>query len=220
MVLQIVIRDVKGDGSCFFRALYNSALRTGNLTRIMRRLRITDDVRMAINKDGMSTAEDAFVRSVRRFLSEFIIGSHTIREIYTYLKGIRETDKMTYYAILESYPSWFQNKFMKHKLPSSCETFATILSQQVLKMTNWVSEIEVRLVLENLRRIPITILNNLPTVPKRIACDEIYIFNQGEFHYKYILCRDCRPKLLNPPTKRCVDKNGAVGKRLLTTAHV
>lgn len=222
MVLLLSIRDVKGDGSCFYRALYNASLHTGNLRKVLRAF--------GIKTNDHIWNEELFVAHVRKALATCIMESsilpqsqlkgrvkttyNLLHNIYTNIYEIRKASKETYYAMLEAYPTWFSTSFKK--LPHSFQEFCTKLSHCITKKSNWVSEIEVRLVeiLSSRYSVSIQIFNSFPQNTIRLNCTTIYLLNRSETHYNYILCRDCDPQIINPPTTRCVKKNGNIGKRL------
>lgn len=208
MVLEWVVRDVRGDGSCFYRAMYQSAVHTDHIKTIMRR--------MKIDYKKTQWTEDMFVKAARNSLSQAVMSSSRrsgqLEAMYNYLYETRKQSKMTYAAILENYPVWFQKHYKR--LPPTFNEFRDTFAKCILVTRNWVSEIEVRLLLDILKGVPISIRNAPPKPRERLSCDIMYLLNLGECHYNYILCRDCEPNVINPPTSRCISKTGNIGKRL------
>lgn len=213
------IFDVKGDGSCFFRSLYNAAIHTGNISTVIRRLK-TPNIPYP-----EEWTEDTFVRFIRYSISDIITNPITgsmprrhiqakegLQDMFTNLKTIRDESKSTYKAIIDAYPQWFQNHFAK--LPKSFTLFSKRLAKQVVRKSSWVSEIEVRMILQILHNVPIIILNSPPKRKDQLDCKTMYLLNLGESHYNYILCRECNPKILNPQTKRCVKRDGSIAKKV------
>lgn len=184
-----VVRDVRGDGSCFFRALYNAALHTGHLKAMSRAF--------GFPRVPEVTDEDTFVHYARLALGHMLtkpVVWPLIVDIHKYLREVRKESKETYYAILEAYPSWFQRAFKR--VPRKVEDFVEILASKISHKHNWVSEIEVRVVLHVLHRasIPIEILNKVPSTTRHKRTDTMYLLNLGEAHYNYLLRRPVRKK--------------------------
>lgn len=175
------IRDVKGDGNCFFRALYKSAMSTNNVMKILKQMNRYEP------HDGTDITEEAFVAWIRRSLASYMRSSRgraTLCNIYDNLKSIRTESKVTYVAMLESFPAWFSQKF--RRLPATFEAFQKRFTKYVSRSGYWVSEIEVRMVLDMFRNVRIQILNALPSSKTSLDPTVMYLLNEGEFHYKYL----------------------------------
>ena len=179
-----IIRNVKGDGSCFFRALYQASLRTGTLKRIIRRFRRRAGP--AGTQGVITLTEDGFVTEIRAILAAVIMSDDAIiPSIHDNLYAIyKEKDHLLYDAILESYPEWFQTRFAK--FPKRLATFRSRLAKNVTRKESWVSEIEVRLILDILRGISIKILSAPPPSRTKLDPSTLYLINVDEVHYKYI----------------------------------
>ena len=178
------VRDVKGDGNCFFRALYKSAMCTNNINTLIKQMN-----RYAAH-DGSDITEDMFVAWIRRSLASYMRrprGRAILRNIYDNMKSIRSESKATYMVMLESFPDWFVQNF--RRLPATFEAFEAQFTKYVLRSGYWVSEIEVTIIMDMFRRVRIQLLNS-PPLPKTTADPTVmYLLNEGEFHYKYIRCR-------------------------------
>ena len=179
------VRNVRGDGSCFFRALYQASLRTGSVMRIIRRFRRRAAARSGAAVDAGMT-EDGFVAEVRAALAAVIMkDTAIIPAIHENLRKVyKEKDHVLYNVILESYPEWFQERFAS--FPKRLEVFRARLAKQVAWNGNWVSEIEVRLILDTLRGIPIKILPSVPPSRTKLDPATMYLVNVDEVHYTYI----------------------------------
>jgi len=217
-----IVRDVRDDGSCFFRALYQSSLRTGNLKRIIRRLKHASGNSMVLSSSSSPFSEDEFVKEARKALATIIVNdTSTIPAIHAHLRSVYKESPETYSTIIEAYPEWFQKHFAR--MPKRLETLKLKLAKYIVRMNSWVSEIEIRILLDiltakgksNSKQLRIIIFNQLPSVKAKLDCTTIYLLNLEERHYNYILCRDCEPKVINPKTKRCIKKNGTRATRIL-----
>jgi hypothetical protein len=170
-----VVRDVQADGNCFYRALYQSARRAGKLKRILRRFGVTK---------AAVTTEDDFIQVARHAVAQQVKTSSVILDIYNNFSTIRKESKKTYKMITRSYPSWFVAKFAR--LPKTSDLFRERLAKYMQTNGNWVSEIDIRMVLEILHGIPIRILNSLPKPSTKLDSKTIYLLNISECHYKYL----------------------------------
>lgn len=209
------VGEVIGDGSCFFRALYNAARNTGNIFKLIECFMSQTIPNVHLSK----WTEDYFVDKIRKQFSNRIkLGNdyNLSREIYEYLLEMYQTDKKTYHQILKAFPSWAVKEFKT--APSSLNKFRNLFAEHVAKRTSWVSELEVRLMQKLLMRctgLKLVIFNNLPSNPSnKLDCNTMYLVNQGEVHYEYLLCRECDPKILNPFTVRCVNEQGATHRKI------
>jgi hypothetical protein len=169
------IKNIKEDGNCFYRAIYNSALKTGLLKKIKVATATLD--------------EESFIIGLREDLANRIASGNDYnisRDIYTYLATIRKED---YRAIMEAFPIWTQKTFIK--LPKKLDTFRRKYAKYVAKLNNWVGELEVRLVCEMLARshIKINIYNTIPKDTTLLNTKEMHLYNQNEIHYNIIIRR-------------------------------
>ena len=221
--MKLTVHDVKADGSCFFRSIYHSARFTGNLPYI---LKYVIGVKTPVLE---SWNEELFVVEIRKSFASKLLHGTFLDTIYTNLHDLYVNDKATYREIImSSYPRWFVKLFKR--MPHSLDTFKSQYASSVLKITNWVGQIEVEFFYNLLAKkhsrsssqtkypVPqLVILNNVPSRKAQLDCKTMYLLNIDEIHFNYILCRKCEPpraKVLNPETKRCVKVNGALGKRL------
>jgi hypothetical protein len=218
----IKLVDVKGDGSCFFRSIY----------KVLRH-----------NKHKLThkTTEDEFVTNIRTILHEIVIQedatpySTLIHDIYTNLKTLSSQD---YKMLLESsFPKWFVTRF-KRSLPASESIFRKQYAKGILEKSNWVSEIEVRLLslyMKKNYKLNIKVYNK---PPRRInKTNTISVLNKGEYHYNAIISVDTptqhtpktpqspktKPKecpsthIRNPKTNRCVSRTSCKGYEVIAS---
>lgn len=203
--------DVKGDGSCFFRSVFNSAKAVGALKHVSKRLLLKS------YKEPMTEYE--FVKGVRSSISEMISQSKdkgVVKKVYQYLLTL---DKETYATMLDTtFPTWFAKYFAK--IPKNEVSFREKLAKGVSKTTHWVSEIEVTLVkklIETRSTWRLVVLNNNEQAKRTPKKREIVIINVNEIHYKALLpLKKCPEitKILNPQTNRCVNKSSCKGFEL------
>lgn len=204
MPLKWIRKNIIADGNCFFRALYNSAIESGNIKKLIKSFKLSKNI-----------SEEEFIDEFREVLIERINNSkdyNITRDIYNYLKSL---DKDTYQAVLEAFPSWCQKSL--RKLPSTFEGFRDKFVRHIAKRNTWISELEARLTLKLLSKykIPIQIHNSLPGKKEQLDCKTMHLLNEHEVHYNILVCRDCPPdKIVNPKSKRCVSKTGNIGKNL------
>jgi hypothetical protein len=189
------IVDVTGDGSCFYRAIF----------------------RVLKEKDALLEGEDAFVKKLREVVSKMALTDKIMKDIYNNLKAM---DKRSYkMAIQSSFPSWFSKMFKV--LPSTEEEFRKKYSNGVKMMSNWASEVDIRLVkifMRKILRMKLIVVNKPPEKNLIIKKSEVYVLNRGEVHYNAIIfiCED--KKIMNPKTQRCVKQNSCKGYEIRALA--
>jgi hypothetical protein len=225
--MKVTVHDVKADGSCFFRSIYYSAKYTGNLKYI---LKYVIDVKKPVLEDW---TEELFVTEIRKAFAIKLRNGQFLNNIYAYLHEVYVNSRDTYNEIIMAYPTWFTRHF-KH-MPNTLESFKEKFASHILNKKNWVSQIEVeffKTILTKRMRSSASasstatsskppefvIFNTLPPKTQVLNCTTMYILNIDEVHYNYILCRMCKPpktKIINPVSKRCVSKNGKIGKELI-----
>lgn len=176
--MTFTIKDVKGDGSCFYRSLFAVLKHNNDL--------------LDFNKciDVKRNDEEAFVQGMRSKLSEQIKKRNNkdyIKDLYVYLYGL---DKENYDAITDAFPDWFQRKF--HKMPSTLQEFRNIYSTEILKKTNWAFQPDIELTrafLKKCSNLRLEIINN--RVPKKYSFQHntLYVLNLNENHYNAVLVK-------------------------------
>lgn len=210
--------DVRGDGSCFFRALYHGATSRGLLTKVIARLH-----RAGESKDAPpeNATEDQFVKYVRLTIAHAILARRdkgVVRNAFKFLGGM---DEETYDEALEStFPDWFVKVF-KDGVGKSEREFRATVAKGVLKTGNWAGQIDLEILNKLLgTKMRIVVLNSSGAVKKlKPIKGEIYVLNHGEVHYNAVLVKKTEAKkktceadkVLNPKTQRCVLKNSCKG---------
>uniref|UniRef100_A0A6C0KUM5 OTU domain-containing protein n=1 Tax=viral metagenome TaxID=1070528 RepID=A0A6C0KUM5_9ZZZZ len=219
MPLQWIRKHIIGDGNCFYRAIYNSSIETGNLKKIIACFDLyKNPIAASSNASANEINEVSFIVELRKALSNRIISKkdHNITsDIYEYLKTL---DKETYKAVLDAFPSWC-HKSLK-KLPKTIDKFRDKFARHILKQKTWISELEARLVIEIISKyrkgiIKIKIHNTFPAKSEQLDCKTMHLINENEVHYNILVCRECPAnKIVNPKTRRCVSEKGIIGQRL------
>jgi hypothetical protein len=175
-----VIKDVHGDGSCFYRALYTSAKYTDLVQKLISLL--------AGRERKKVVSEDKFVALARRYISRRVLKENdggVVKEVYNHLYSL---EKENYAAVMVAFPSWFRKRF--RKLPKDEDTFRTAFAQAILETENWVSEIEIRILLWVLSTtsIQLEIVNTKPKgTQRKWNANTMYVWNRNEAHYLAIL---------------------------------
>ena len=220
-----LIKDVVGDGSCFFRAMYYSAQAANLLPRVVK----------CFGGDPKSPSpitEVGFVRLARMALSHAIRNKKDatiIHESYQVFKALSKED----YKIMlnSSFPSWFQRAFAK--LPSTEQEYREGFAKHTLSLSSWVSELEVHITKAFLAKCKIQLhVFNKQGSPRRFKdykSGVIYLLNQNEIHYNSVLvtlqqkkkqiitptkqtAKTCpEGKILNPLTNRCLLQHSCKG---------
>lgn len=209
------LKDVKGDGSCFFRSIFHSARHGKILPAVLKRLNIKD-----------KPDEEGFVRQVRDTLAYMVLQREDrgiMTNIFEHLKELSSADYKQ--VITSSFPAWFVAAF--RKLPKTENVFRDKFAEGVRKVTSWASEIEVRLLklaIERDGKYELVILNTPPTSTTRFKKRGVYVLNLGEAHYNAVLIstskakvtKECKQdQIYNEKTRRCVSRKSCKGYELL-----
>lgn len=204
MPLRWIRKHIIADGNCFFRAIYNSAIESGNIKKIIKSFKLTKNL-----------SEDQFIDEFRSVLIQKINNRkdyNITSDIYNHLKTL---DKETYALVLEAFPSWCHRSL--RKLPKTFEEFRNKFTRHIAKRNTWISELEARLTLKLMEKynISMQIHNTLPRKNQQLDCKTLHLLNEHEVHYNILVCRECPPnKIVNPKSRRCVSKDGNIGKKL------
>lgn len=215
--------DVTGDGSCFFRSIYQCLKSVDKI----------DEVKGVLKYNKRSpTIEDEtdFVKFLRTVLSKRIQSKDdmgVVQEIYAHLSTL---DEDTYNVMLESsFPDWFVEEFKT--LPAKETTFRNKIEKAVKDLTNWAGQLEITLtqqLFSQLVGIHIHIFNHKPAANYRFKKDTIYLLNVREVHYnaiipatkKSISVKSCpEGKIINPLSGRCVLKSSCIGLKVLVQTY-
>jgi len=204
MPLKWLRKHIMADGNCFYRAIFNSALETGNIRKIIKIFKL----------ENVSN-EETFIDALRNSVAHRILTRtdfNITENIYHYLNTL---DRETYLAVLDAFPSWCQRSLKK--LPSTVDKFREKFARHIQKKNTWISELEARLVLTIIEknRLKIKIYNSLPKNTDELDCKTMNLLNENEVHYNILICRECpSAKIINPKTRRCITENGAIAKKL------
>lgn len=210
------IVDVKGDGSCFYRSLYESA---NNRPRMVERML----KKMGHIVSTTKPTQTQFVQHFRLGLSKRIVDQKdygVIKDVYTNLKAM---DSKNYKEIMtSSFPSWIVREFKQ--LPKTEASFRKAFAQGVLSMSAWASEIEVRIVNEILKKelkSRLGVFNSPPRSSFQFKKNVLYLINRDELHYNAIVIEDkdlkekrtdcSEDQIRNPDSNRCVSRSSCKG---------
>lgn len=123
------IVDVKADGSCFYRAIYNGAKYSYLLNDILKCIFPNIAISKYIND------EDLFVKDIRKLLHNRILESKDFNIIHKVFKVLSTDEDIIYKAKLEAFPSWFIHLFPTK--PTNENIFRQKISKGILKNNNW-----------------------------------------------------------------------------------
>ena len=98
-----ITKDVRGDGSCFFRAIYNSIqfVPLENRIKVFKCFKVTD----------MDVNEDTFLKLARKRLSQMILEKKDFGIIYAMYKNLKSYAKEDFKIITSGFPVWFKTRF-------------------------------------------------------------------------------------------------------------
>jgi hypothetical protein len=181
---KVEILDVRGDGSCFYRSIYNSIKNTKIMNRIIPFFNyLYNDLEIVENP-----SEKGFVKFTRLLISKLILSNNDykiVKDVYNNLKSLTKDE---YKEVITSFPDWFDFTYSSMQKISE-DYFRIFIATNVKKTKNWVSQIEIEILQNLLAEIDLTliIINNNIKRGFRFKKNEIYILNIGEYHYKSIL---------------------------------
>ena len=185
--------DVKGDGNCFFRAIYKSAKYSGNLEKL---------INCFLDKplSHYEANELDFIVDMREKIAKSIEednDNNIVSEMYKYLNDFATNDDLkkedlqeTYKAVLESLPEWMSKRFKKP--PTDYKKFKQNFCKYIRRPGTYVSHIEIEIfkyLNDTFCSTPDkhVILNIFNTPPKEnIDISAINILNKFEIHYNYL----------------------------------
>jgi len=184
--------NVKGDGNCFFRAIYKSAKDSGNLIKLVKCF-LEDSFE---NFDHYNIHERDFIMDMREKLARSIESEQDggqVKAIFENLHGFDVNDKEameTYTLIVETLPSWISSRFTKP--PKTLKESREAVCENIRRQGTYVSQIEIDI----FKYINDTFcsepekhvkLNVIVTAPQNdINLSEINIINVGNIHYQYL----------------------------------
>jgi len=184
--------NVKGDGNCFFRAIYKSAKDSGNLEKLVKCF-LEDSFE---NFEHYENNERDFIMDMREKLARSIEDGKDggqIKSIFENLHAFDVKDKEameTYTIIVETLPDWISTRFRKP--PKTLAEFREAVCENIRKQGTYVSQIEIdifKYINDTFCNEPdkhVT-LNVVATAPQQdIKLDEINIINVANIHYQYL----------------------------------
>jgi len=179
--------DVKGDGNCFFRAIYKSAKHSNNLLKL---------VNCFLDKpfDEYVNNERTFIMDMREKLAKSIEEGNDggqIEGIFHYLANFTD-DIDTYKEIINSLPKWISERFPTP--PSSLDEFRSEVCKNIRKQGTYVSQIEIDIFqyLNNTfcnepdKHVTLKIFATTPKNSEDVDLSHINILNVANIHYKYL----------------------------------
>lgn len=181
----VIIKPTLTNGDCFYSGIYRSLNERNLLVNVSACLSLT------------SVDETSFIQSFRDKIAERIVagnlqythGTHGKVDTYDYLVGLTGNSG-SYRQVTNSYPSWFNDEFGENgESLGDRESFIQRLSSHVRNSGEWVGEIEVRLVTQELEKckIRLEIRSNRENklYKKSQGLDVIHLYNPSERHYEY-----------------------------------
>ena len=171
--------DVKGDGSCFFRALFCSLKINNMLENFMKCLFVDKSI---------IPDEDEFVQLIRYYYSDKILNDENLitTNLYAYLKEQYEKDRKTYRIITRNSIPWM-NKLKKFpNFNKFKEMFANKLKQTSYWIGAWEYEF-LQIQMEKCTNMIIYIFNDRIDEDFVFEKNTVYLINLSEKHYNYII---------------------------------
>jgi hypothetical protein len=175
--------DVKGDGSCFFRALFCSLKINNMLENFMKCLFVDESI---------LPDEDAFVQLIRYYYSDKILNDENLitTNLYAYLKEQYEKDRKTYSIITRNSIPWMNELKNFPKFDKFKEMFANKLKQTSYWIGAWEYEF-LQTQMKKCTNMIIYIFNDRIDEDFIFKQNTVYLINLNEKHYNYII-----PKVL------------------------
>jgi len=184
--------NVKGDGNCFFRAIYKSAKDSGNLGKLVKCF-LEDSFE---NLEHYENNERDFIMDMREKLAlniEQELDGGQINSIFEHLHGFDVHDKEameTYAMIVDTLPDWISTRFKNP--PKTLAEFREAVCKNIRKQGTYVSQIEIdifKYINDTFCNEPDkhVILNVVATAPQQdINLSQINIINVANIHYQYL----------------------------------
>lgn len=198
MTIDVYISDVKADGSCFFRCLYNSLKNQKLLNRFLLYLDIDYDIN-----------EEIFVNLMRCLIRNKILHDNALVEYYLTFREDFIKDKETLRLKLDTSLRKTIFYYIKDILESSdfknfitLDNFNNVCGDMISQNSTYVCEFEINVMKSILSNIGINlrILNDVEVLRNEsFNNNTLYLVNLGEIHYNYI--EVVKPVRRKPSTK-------------------
>lgn len=194
------IKEVKADGSCFFRALYFHLKAKDLVLNFVKCLDPTN-----ILSEKISKVEHKFVRFIRNYLAIITKNNDDYgysEENFKNLKNIQENDINTFKQIIEiSYGD--EHKYNKNinSFPKSLKQYQKDKYDEIKDFSNYVNEYEIELLKKLLKnkcdkdfKNIIVINNENGIMPDKFIKNIIYLLRVNDNHYQAIIQIDKRKR--------------------------
>jgi len=174
----VTIRKTLDQGDCFYSAIYRASKEREDLLNKLSNCLSLDP-----------SDEALFIESFRDRVANRII-SNDGPIIYDNTKLRAETNSNTYVSIIENYPEWFREEFGNYgENIGDRDSFIQRLAYHVREPGEWVGEIEVGIITEELKKcgILLEIRSNTETELYKTSQNMvvIHLYNPNEQHYEY-----------------------------------
>lgn len=183
------VQDVRGDGNCFYRALFQAARSGGCIGRVWRAFRVSS--RRVPRPVCYEQDEDRFVALARERLSEMLAHSPQYLEcaFVVMCQSIHQADRGAVRDIGISYgmPDWVTTYFVNNKAPYHFERFVKACRLNVLVDGSFAGNVDVLMCQAILNRMHLSVFvrrdNDFPTTP---AVNTMYLRLVNDNHYNWM----------------------------------
>lgn len=187
--------DVKGDGSCFFRAIYNAAREQDRLRDIAGCFSIHESTcQDVLDNANASRKEDSFVNCLRIALAQRIALLDVADSFYHNVRGLLQVDVDSGQLILASLSTSLRQVF---RASPTVEAFRHNLAESITDNQHWVSEFEVEVIKHVMKKclsdqqdvfrvVSVESEKELTEDMMRSVRGELVLVCINEMHYKYV----------------------------------
>ncbi len=194
-----VIKDVLGDGDCFFRALFRAAWNHGLIERLLGCFSLGQDtnchdILQELQTGRLVEMEDEMVKCMRIGLSERIRLNADVKFacFFNHLRHLQREHPETFDVIMESQSDWVKKIFYDGSLYGEDE-FRVAYAKGLRTRKNWVAQYDVELLkhLMNKCHLEVRVVNftdkTNPRTYENRHDNELVLVNFDEVHFKYVL---------------------------------
>ena len=200
--------DVEGDGSCFFRSIYNY-LKYSNINR---NDLLKNEIYKCIELGDKDDTENKFVKKIREKISSMIMNEETtlIKDLFETMSNMEKETYKELYSIENALPDFVKKRY---KLPpKQYDTFKKNYADSVKKNSHYATEFEFNILLSILRscvdtiELNITMIDsydideindtnaNYPRLIQKVfsgmSNNTIYLVNISNEHYNYLKLKE------------------------------